>query len=493
MKNSRLACLFNTLEYNELRALRKLLKPPPGDELSGLFRLFEFFREKMPLKKKSRLKKEHVFSRVFPDEPYSAARLDKLASHLVSYIEDFLVQRQLEKDKALKYQALARSLSHREDSRCYEAAMKKWEQAIGGQGDSLFAYFPRLLFSIQRLNHFDVHENDESHSEVLDSARRRLNELNLAWQLFFELERMARSKYIRGRLSPASPALLAELIESLDGAEGRPMILLYQKLFLMSAQPDERKYFHEAWQALRDTAGQLSSQASLPVLRYLLNYCIARYFRGAGEFLGIQLELYKWGAEKGGFIEDGMIEGSIFLNAVITAATAGDFTFARQFVKDNGTLVTPSRKDATVRMAKAYIHFHSMQYEKAIAEIDGLLAQDFDFAVRRQSLLLRATYKLFEQGEADMDAVQNRCRAYREFFERDSYKLAESRKEAYLNLAYYVEEMAVHHLVHWKEAPKPAQELHAELAQKAPAAPTWVRGEIARLSGKRSQSQAGMQ
>lgn len=483
MKNSRLYLYLNSLKDKELRSLKKLLRPPSGEEPSYLFKLFEFFLGKLPLKETSRLGKKHVFSKIFSNKAYDAGRLDKLASQLVSCIESFLVQQQLEKDKSLKYQALARSLSHRKDSRCYEAAMKKWESALDGEGDSLFAYFPRFLFSIQCLDHHGTHENKEAHTAVLHDARQRLNELNLAWQLFFELERMARSKYIRSPLPPPRPELLEELVKALEGAEERPMIRLYLKLFQMSSQPGERQYFDEAWKALRASAEQLSSAAALQVLRYLLNHCIDRYSKGAGEFLGLQLELYKWGEEKEAFVEDGMIEDSIFLNAVVTAATAGDFTFAWQFMEKNEARITPARKDAAVRMAKAYIYFHEGKYDKAIEQIDSLLAQDFDFAIRRQSLLLRAAYKLFEQDKADIEDVKDRCRTYREFFERDTYKLAKSRKANYLHLAYYVEEMAAHHYNYRKEPPKPAQELRAELAEKVPAASGWVREELGRLSG----------
>lgn len=485
MKNSRLACLFKVLDNSELRAIKKLLKPPPGRKASELFRLFEFFYKKTPLKKRSRLKKEHVFTSLFPQGNYDDNRLNKLANQLVRFIEDFLVQQQFKKDKALKYQALACSLSHREDSRYFEVAMKKWEQAIAGPGDSLFAYLSRFLLSIQHLSHHQVHENNDSYKTVLYNARERLNELNHAWQLFFELERIARGKYVGDLFPPARPALTIEMIEALDGREELLMIRLCQKLYLMSAQPDVREYFDVAWEALRLSCEQLSSEARLQVLRYLLNHCIARYFQGAGEFLQLQLNLYKWGVEKQVFIQNDMIEDTIFMNAVITAATAGDFKFAEEFITGNKPYIIPSRRKATGKMAHAYLYFHREEYEKAVREIDKLRMQDYDFAIRRQSLLLRATYKLLEQGRADFGDVMDRYRTYTHFFERDSYDLAEGRKQSYLNLAYYVYQMACHHPTYGKEAPKPVKEIQAELAQKVPAASTWVKNELALLSAKK--------
>ena len=79
----------------------------------------------------------------------------------------------------------------------------------------------------------------------------------------------------------------------------------------------------------------------------------------------------------------------------------------------------------------------------------------------------------------------DRYRTYTHFFERDSYDLAEGRKQSYLNLAYYVYQMACHHPTYGKEAPKPVKEIQAELAQKVPAASTWVKNELALLSAKK--------
>ncbi|MCB0580797.1 MAG: hypothetical protein KDD10_15985, partial [Phaeodactylibacter sp.] len=75
MESSHLVVILQTFSAKEVRSLRKWLNSPVHNQREDVVQLFEYLMAGAHLTEEKFLRKERVFSRVFPDEPFDDAKL----------------------------------------------------------------------------------------------------------------------------------------------------------------------------------------------------------------------------------------------------------------------------------------------------------------------------------------------------------------------------------------------------------------------------------
>jgi len=91
MKNSHLILTLGTFTKKELRELKKWLDSPVHNQREDVVLLFEYLTTNARLADEKYLKKEKIFRKIFPREPYDDARLRQTMHFWLKAIEEYLV------------------------------------------------------------------------------------------------------------------------------------------------------------------------------------------------------------------------------------------------------------------------------------------------------------------------------------------------------------------------------------------------------------------
>ncbi|MCB0580022.1 MAG: hypothetical protein KDD10_12035 [Phaeodactylibacter sp.] len=474
MKDSNLLRLLRVLTKKELRLLKKKLSNS-GPQATAL--LLKELLKSAPRFEPDSLDEKKIFKKLYPKEPFNKQKLSYCKSNLYKEAQQLLAEEELATDTILFQRLLARRLQRRAGSGPFEDAMAGLERELLGIQNSFDYYLLDFDRHLLRLKHPETQKN-QANLSPLKAARQSLDSAYLAWQLYFELERISRRRYLNEQL-PGALFPVGQLREL--PLEYPPLVRLLFLAYKLYQAPDNRQQFANAFRALREMVSEIQPLERLELARYLLNFCIAKYNSGVPSFLQSQMDIYQWGNENGIFVIDKAIDHTIFINAVVTAAVANKLDFAASFIKNNQNFVEPGIRSDTVNLSQAYIHFRRGEYLEAEQSLETIQAKEnYDFALRRQSLLLRAAYGQYINHIADYTKVEERCKAFRWFFQRDAYAVAEPRKEAYRNLEYFVRKLAWYH--NQTERPSALKEtLLKELDTKPSVAKEWVKGEVASL------------
>lgn len=476
MKDSNLLRLLRVLTEEEVRKLKKKLKTGGAPHT---IRLLKELLKSSPRFVPDTMDEEKIFKKLYPKELFNKQKLSYCKSNLYKEAQQLLAEEELANDAILFQRLLASRLQRRTDSGPFEDAMAGLERELLGIQNSFDYYFLDFDRHLLRLKHPETQKN-QANLSPLKAALQSLHSAYLAWQLYFELERISRRRYLNEQL-PEALFPVGQLQELPLGYP--PLIRLLFLIYKLYQAPGNRQQFANAFQALREMAPEIQPPERLELARYLLNFCIAQYNNGNASFLQGQMAIYLWGNENGVFVVDKAIDHTIFINAVVTAAVANELDFAASFLKNNQHFVEPGIRSDAVGLSQAYIHFHRGEYleaEQSLETIHG--KENYDFALRRQSLLLRSAYGQYISHIADYTKVEERCNAYRWFFQRDAYAVSELRKEAYRNLEYFVRKLAWYHN-QTERPPALKKTLLKELDAKPSVAKEWLKGEVASLPG----------
>lgn len=476
MKDSNLLRLLRVLSRKELRLLKKRLSK--GGSQAAMLLLTELLKS-APRFVPDTIDEKKIFKKLYPQEPFNKQKLSYCKSNLYKEAQQLLAEEELATDAILFQRLLARRLQRRAGSGPFEDAMAGLDRELLGIRNSFDYYFLDFDRHLLRLKHLETQKN-QANLRPLRAARESLDTAYLAWQLYFELERASRRRYLNEQL-PGALFPVNQLQEL--PSEYPPLIHLLFLAHKLYQDPDKQLQFSNVFQALQEMAPEIQPLERLELARYLLNFCIAEYNSGNPSFLQSQMAIYEWGNEHGIFVIDEAIDHTIFINIVVTATVAGELNFARSFLQKNQHFIEPGIRSDTVSLSRAYIHFRRKEYLETEQSLETVQAKEnYDFALRRQSLLLRAAYGQYISHIADYTKVEERCKAYRWFFQRDAYAVAKPRKEAYRNLEYFVRKMAWYGN-HTSPPPGFREALLEELDAKTTIAREWVREEILRLPG----------
>jgi len=508
MRDGPLLRLLRILDKSETSKLKRQLKKCDP----RLYALLSAMVKAAPGYLPDKLDEEKLFAALYPTESFNAHKLNRHKVDLKKEIEQFLVKLELEADMPLFQLLLARQLKNRLPEDAYEDAYHGFQQEIRSQRYGWI--YHRLNFEAQ-MDRLDsgLTSKSESNLEPSIAIRDSLRINTITWKYYLEIDRLSRSKHLNENLPEFDIDAAEKELKSTD-LEAEPLLWilkLIHELYLDTKKLNEKvrkkkrlasnaaskqsldieldkaynknkDKFIRVFRALKNHVRKFPPKEQIELVRYILNHCISMYNSGNHNYILEQLEIYRWGDQEGIFIVDGHIDHSFLMNVVITAAVVGDLNFAQVFLDKNEEFIIPLYRPDTVNFSQAYIHFHVGKYKKAVEALDKIHATEHSlFANRRQSLLLRAIYCLYRDGKLDPDDVDNRCKAFINFFKRNTYSASDNRIDAYLKLEYFVRKMLWYDL-HVK--PKPQHfllKLEKELDDAMCIAKQWVKAEIAKL------------
>ena len=115
MQHSDLIQLVRLLSKPEIRQAELFIRSPYFNTSETVLKLFQYVRRYHPELSSYKLKKEHAYAHLFPQEEFKDKRLRAQMSKLKKLLERFVIDQRLQKDEAIQQRLLIEYYNHEGD------------------------------------------------------------------------------------------------------------------------------------------------------------------------------------------------------------------------------------------------------------------------------------------------------------------------------------------------------------------------------------------
>lgn len=432
MESSHLVVILQTFSAKEVRGLRKWLNSPVHNQREDVVQLFEYLMAGAHLTEEKFLRKERVFSRVFPDEPFDDAKLRQTMHFLLKSIEEFLIYEELRGDEIRSRMALSSVYRKRKLDKAFQKTINSLEtlQEKAPYRDEHFLRNEYLLqlekYSFQEGKKRTTEMNLQEVSDALDATfmadKLRHSCLMIAHQAVYK------AQYDIG--------LLEEVLQYAKRSDlmKQPAISIYYYGYMAFTNEGNTDYFQLLRQEIQNNLHLFSPSEIRDIFLMAINYCIRKMNVGEAPFVREAFELYRTGIEEGILIENNSITRFTFLNVIRIALRLGEFEWVENFIPAYQKYLAPNYRDTIVHYSNAKLLFEKKNYDAAMELLVQVDYDDILLTLNAKSMLL----KIFYENE-DIDPLESLLGSMRSYINRK--EVIGYHKSIYSNLIKFTKKM----------------------------------------------------
>ncbi len=428
MKNSQLIVILKTFSKKELRELKKWLDSPAHNQREDVLMLFEYLTSNTNLDNERYLKKEKVFGKIFPKEPYDDARLRQTMHFLLKAVEDYLLWEEMREDVVQTRIALAGVYRKRKLSKVFQKTIRQIEE-LQQNAPYQNEQFLRNDYLLQ-LEKYSSTEGKERNINI------NLQEVSDALDVSFFAEKLLQTCRMLSHQKIYKTEYKFGLIEStLQHVEQEnlvriPAIGIYYYTYKTLTERDNAGYFAELEKLIQTYGHQFPSAQSRETYLFAINYCVGRINAGEAPYIRKLFELYRQGFEQKILIENDTISPATFHNAAAIGLSLKEYAWVEYFINNHKDYLEEAHRDSFYLFNLAKLRYEQKDYDSAMR----LLAQT-DFAnilvhLNAKTMLLKMYYELDET-----DAMESLLESMRAYLQRK--KVIGAGRANYQNLIKY--------------------------------------------------------
>lgn len=428
MQDSQLFSILRTLSKKEIRDLKKWLSSPVHNQRDDVLLLFEYLIVGNRLHEEKYLKKERVFSKLFPKQTFDDARLRQVKHFLLKSVEEFLIYQELREDQVRSKLALASVYRKRKLEKAFQKTMKSAQSAqeqFPHRNEHFFhnAYLlHQEQFQFQSEQQRMIENNLQDVSDSLDTMflvdKLRQACLMLAHQKVFKTE--------------FEIGLLQEILNYIESKQilNIPAIAIYYYTYKTTVEKDNPSHFEALKSELKAHIQYFPTDEQRDIYLLAINYCIGRINVGERPFMREAFELFRKGMEQMILIENGTLNRFTFRNIVNLGTILKEFDWIERFIARYQQYLLPKYRQNFVHFSNVLLHYGRGDYNEA----RRLLSQfDYDDVLMNMNGKIMLIKMYYEQEE--IDALESLLESMRNYVHRK--KVIGYHKSIYSNLIRY--------------------------------------------------------
>ncbi len=411
MENSHLIVILKTFSKKEQREFRKWLESPVHNQRDDVLLLFDYLTNNNHLDSEKYLKKEKVFGKLFPKEPYDDAKCRQTMHFLLKAVEEYLVWQELQEDKMQIKISLASVYRKRKLGKVFQRTIRNIEEL-----QEVYPYqnehYWRNEYLLQ-LEKYTATEWKEQNIEInLQEVSNALDVAYLAEKLLQTCRMLSHQKLYKTTYVFGMIDFILKYVEQ-ENLLHIPAIGIYYFTYKTLTEQENEPYF-EALETLIQTHGhQFPSAQSKEMYLFAINYCVGRSNTGEEKYTRKLFELYKKGFEKKILVENNMVTPAAFHNAAAIGLKLKEYQWVDYFIHEHKQYLEPNHRDSFFFFNLAKLRYEQKDYDSAMR----LLAQtDFDnilIQLNAKTMLLKMYYELDET-----DAIESLLESMRTYLSR---------------------------------------------------------------------------
>ncbi len=391
MLESKAIQLFLKLDDKARRALRGLIQSSKTCPNKRIRLFWAYFFSKKYLSKQNTTKKK-VFAYCFDQEVYEDAKLRRLASISLDFLETnvrYFEKKENEIDVKIKKIDFYRKNELPLFATALFRSIEKDLEALPFRDESY--YLQKYLVSVQRFEWMG--QEDRLEINNLQQLTQDLNHFYTISVLKYACIGLTHQNL---RQATYNMPLLDSILQQIEANRGIPIaVLVYYHAF--KALQDERQTEH--FQALKEILLDPSVKDLIAdfreVLLLAINYCIKRINSGETPYIRETFELYLFGLENQVLVkEGGYLSRFTFKNIIALAIGLEEFDLAKDLIAAAATWLEPAYVAAQVSYNTAKLYFHQHQFDEAIVLLQQVEFDDIFINMDAKVMLLKMYYTM---------------------------------------------------------------------------------------------------
>lgn len=438
MKKSKLIEILSSFSPSEFKSFEKFISSPyfsRGRDVSGLYSYLRPYYPGFDLKY---VKKESIFSSLFPGERYNLKKLKNLSFELAHLAEEFLIIESLRKNDTEKQTLLAIQFKDRNKPKQFFKTLTILEEKIDQKHFDSFEAFTREEKILWLKQEFYIGSNNYKEAISLKGQHTEFILLSFLIKLLRALreKEVVKSSY-SGEMDTtlldclASGFDIEEIIKQLKKVNYRFvwLIELYYYAFISSKELENKDAYSNFRKLYKDNVDYFSRREKYYILSDFLSFCVRNQNRGKLDYQNEEMGLYKEMIKQDAFYasDDDYLNIVLFRNILFTSLSLGEYTWFENNKSKIFEKLRPELKKNAEYFAAAHMEYEKGNYDKALEKINYIKYDLFLFKIDVKNLQLKIYFelKLYEQAFSLIDAYKH--------FLKSNKELSNEYKQQFLN------------------------------------------------------------
>lgn len=394
MQQTPLWQILGALPRSAIRELEKTTVSPFLNQRADVRALFLYLQQCLQTGRKPT--REAAFATVFPEKKYDGAQLRLTLHFLTDLVRQYLIWKELEREKGQKELLLAQALRQRSLDHLAQSVLQNAGASLDnaerhgdpGVQERRFQIHAEAL----RQNSGTARTRDLRLQGLSDQLEKSfvLRKLKLTCELLSH-QAVFRADYRFGMLDA-----VLEHVRNDAALSAAPEVNLYYHCCLALLYPAETAHFRNMKPLLLRVEEIFQPEECRDIMLLALNFCIRKLNEGDEVFAHEGLELYKDALDKGYLLEKGELSRFTFRNVVGMGLKIKAFDWVEQFITEYGERIAPANRESMVSFNRARLEYSRGRYREAMLLLQKADYHDLLLHLAAKTLLLKIYYEADE-------------------------------------------------------------------------------------------------
>ncbi len=411
MENSQLILILRTFSKKEQRDLKKWLDSPVHNQREDVTAMYDYLISANHLDHEKHLKKEKIFSKLFPKTPFDDARLRQTMHFLFKSVEEFLIWQGLQESAIQARLMLAGIYRKRKLNKSFRKTMRNLEEL---QENSPYRneQYLRYKYMLEQEEYLFLESRERT-------IKMNLQEVSEALDATFLADKLRQSCLMLAHQAVYKINYDVGLIEEvLAYVERRqltrlPAIGTYYYIYKMLTEHNNSEHFEALERLISQQHQYFPEEEKMGIYLHAINYCIRKMNLGEQAYIRKAFELYRQGLEEKILIPDNTIDPYLFRNVAAIGLRLKEFDWVEYFIHNYRNYLQEDYRENFFQFNLARLHFERKNYDAAMQLLARVDFDDVLVQLNAKMMLLKIYYELDE-----VDALESLLESMRAYLNR---------------------------------------------------------------------------
>ncbi len=376
-----------------------------------------------------KLKKQALFSSVFPKLTYNNSKMNNLISDTYLLLCDFLAYQNFKNSRQFSKLCLMDELQKKELNEIVEQEAKKFEVEQAKLSIRNATYFFDEYLYYKQLDTLFLSKPNRKADPNLQLKNDQLDLFYFATKLKIACDMTSRNAVIQANYqAPFLEELLTYYHQNISFFNNIPSVTIYYNVLQMIQNQDDTIYYNQLKIQLADNLEKFPNEELRTLYDYLRNYCIRKLNSGETKYYQEILDLYQFLLENKIIFKNGYLSEWDYKNIITVGLRMQSYEWTENFIKTYRNNLPKSVQENAFVYNLASFYYETHEYKKSLQLLYEVKFTDTSYHLGAKIIQLKSFYELEETEPfyALTDAFQ--------IYVKRNRQLSDYRKTAYLNL-----------------------------------------------------------
>lgn len=418
MQNSKLIRILKTFSDNEIKSFSKFLSSPFFGCKPYVTNFFNTLKKYHPDYPGSKISKEVLFKKLYPDKPFDDAMLRRIISYLLEYLEDFMIVTELNNHKIKRNELLIEQFNDRqlpeERDEMFITLLKFLDKELE-KNPGLINNYTEVVCDKMGYDWLSLEVKTKQATDLKFAAALTDNLLYNFLEGFYQLaanrKRLNYSEETGLDLIVKHtdfPALMLDYKKTKGVIKDAVLIEYFIASIYMRSDSDAN--YQELKKLVFKKFKEFDHEMSERLFQKMQNFCVVKIHEGKENFRKELFELYDFYFYKSGkkFSKGYVIHPLLFRNTFKSALMESEIKWAEKFLGEFVKYIEPKFRDNFYNFFMSELKFESKEFEESLnfhskINFDAVI-QKFDYRLLQLKLYYELGY--YEEAIYAFDSVR---------------------------------------------------------------------------------------